>query len=144
MNHAISFLAAGVKFRKEYAANMDRICSGDKAILIKEPDNKYDPMAIKVMWVDPETKEQYHVGYVPRDKPAITMQTTIWSAMDNPKEKVLATVFNHFPSNKTWQALEIAVTITDVCDSNDAYDPNNMFDQMQEERMWPTIEDEQG
>lgn len=151
-----SFFAAGVQFRHEYKQNMDRIATGDSVFLHPEPDNKYDPGAIKLMWYDNENGDHKHIGYVPKDKNGITTQAELLAFLAKSAHYVRGEVLQHSPANKTWLALEIGVTVTEASDGpadpdntlftipeEDRYPTmDNTFDAMQEERLWPTVEDE--
>lgn len=135
-----SFFAAGVQFRREYRENMDRIATGDSVFLHPEPDNKHDPGAIKLMWYDNENGDHKHIGYVPKDKNGTTTQAELLAFLAKSDHYVRGEVLQHSPANKTWLALEIGVTVTEASDG--PADPDNVFDAMQEERLWPTVEDE--
>ena len=118
-----------------------------------EPDNQYDPGAIKLLWrpplpaglsIDEDIPEEYHskhIGYVPKDKNGITTQRELLDAFTF-GQTVTGTVLNHSPANKTWLALEIGVTVTEPKDP--PVDGDNTFDVEQEERLWPTVEDDAG
>lgn len=41
-------------------------CADADALLIPEPDNQYDPEAVKVM-VPLESGQPFHIGYLPKD-----------------------------------------------------------------------------
>lgn len=43
-------------------------CADTDAVLIPEPDNQYDPNAVKVV-VPLDSGEAFHVGYIPKDHP---------------------------------------------------------------------------
>lgn len=136
-----NFFAAGVQFRREYKENMDRIATGDVVMLHPEPDNKHDPGAIKLMWYDNENGDHKHIGYVPKDKNGTTTQAELLAFLAKSDHYVRGEVLQHSPANKTWLALEIGVTVTEASDG--PADPDNTFDTMQEERLWPTVEDDQ-
>lgn len=143
-----TFFAAGVQFRKEYKLMQDQICAGDTVMLVLEPDNQYDPGAIKLLWQapinqanpadEPPDTTPKHIGYVPKDKNGITTQRELLDAFTF-GQTVTGVVFNHSPANKTWLALEIGVTVTEPNEAS-----GDAFDAEQEERLWSSVEDDAG
>jgi HIRAN domain-containing protein len=53
---------AGAHYREE-ALQSDAFAPGSRLALVPEPDNQYDPQAIKVL----DARETEHVGYVPAE-----------------------------------------------------------------------------
>lgn len=53
---------AGLKFRKGATARWEQVKEGDRLILEPEPDNKFDPNAVKVLI----PIDGFHLGYVPK------------------------------------------------------------------------------
>lgn len=47
-------------------------CADTDAVLMPEPDNQYDPDAVKVM-VPLENGEPFHIGYLPKDSELKTL-----------------------------------------------------------------------
>lgn len=56
------FYVRGVSFRQE---EVDKCEASDAVLLEPEPDNKFDPNAIKVVLCKAEG--HFHIGYVPRE-----------------------------------------------------------------------------
>lgn len=60
-------LPEGQYVRVNQTYNVDGIsCADTDAILIPEPDNAYDPDAVKVM-IPLENGQPFHIGYLPKD-----------------------------------------------------------------------------
>jgi hypothetical protein len=57
---SIKFFIAGVQHRVGAAAVLSRLVEEDELELVPEPDNKFDPNAIRIEY------EGNHVGYVPK------------------------------------------------------------------------------
>lgn len=72
MGNKFQFFIAGVQFRpkEEIARAIDQMDIGDELLLVPEPDNKYDPNAIKILShvFDPASDEYdlVFIGYVPK------------------------------------------------------------------------------
>ena len=60
----IEFDVAGTSHRKDIEKCKDILKVNDTLFLEKEPDNKYDNYAIKVIYE--KNNKKYHIGYVPR------------------------------------------------------------------------------
>lgn len=54
-------------------------CADADAILVPEPDNQYDPEAVKVM-VPLESGEAFHIGYLPKDSQLKKLVTKTYAA----------------------------------------------------------------
>ena len=59
MPYQKTFKLAGAKFHNLHKV-LEQVEEGDGLDLVPEPDNKYDPNAIKVLW------EGTMIGYIPR------------------------------------------------------------------------------
>ena len=70
--NATTFFVAGTSFRQE---DVRRFTGGEEITFIPEPDNPYDPHAVKVMGhlnsLEQSSVESIQLGYVPRQ---ITLQ----------------------------------------------------------------------
>jgi len=109
-NPTTTFFAAGVQ-HSQYSEVKHLIASNDKVYLKHDPTNPYDSNAIQLIWEN-ETGDIYRVGFVPKDNPdnGLTSQGELFKWAQLGGQKFTATILNHFPSNKPWQALQIAVT----------------------------------
>jgi hypothetical protein len=63
-----TFYIAGVQFRPKEDINKNMKCIevGDILELIPEPENKFDPNAVKICYEDLENPDIIHLGYVPK------------------------------------------------------------------------------
>ena len=64
-----TFFVAGVQFRPpdEISKAMREIKIGDRLNLLPEPSNRFDPNAVKIIFVDEfEGSEMIFLGYVPK------------------------------------------------------------------------------
>ena len=104
MPNTFRFFVAGVKFH-----NLDhcikKIKVDDELLLVPEPDNKYDPNAIRIHYntgvesVEPDIM----VGYVPKKyAPDV-------GALLATSDKVICKVFEVIPKNKTWERLSVTI-----------------------------------
>ena len=96
----LEFYVAGVKFRKDWKKNLEVLDEGDELTLIPEPDNRFDPFAVKIV--------QYQgimLGYVP----AKTGEAKIVSTALKEGKSLTATVVEVSPDFEPWTALKVSV-----------------------------------
>lgn len=105
-----TFFAAGVQ-HSQYAEVKHLIATNDKVYIEHDNMNPYDANAIRINWQG-EDGTLYRIGFVPKDNPekGNTSQGSLFQWHHLGGRKFQATIINHFPSNKPWQALQIAVT----------------------------------
>jgi|WetSurMetagenome_2_1015567.scaffolds.fasta_scaffold94286_3 hypothetical protein len=106
------FYLAGVQFRPTTAiAAIQNLQEGDELILDPEPDNKYDPNAIRVM-VDSEVGDEAtreHLGYVPKKFSAEIAAMIEVDGLDT----VQCIVTKVDPDAKKWEMCEVEVVSVD-------------------------------
>lgn len=54
----------------EHYAERGALIPEETVVLVREPDNRHDPNAVKVMRVHGDTGRQEHVGYIQAEKAA--------------------------------------------------------------------------
>jgi hypothetical protein len=107
------FYVAGVKFH-QYPRIKPFIKKGDKVLLIPDPDNQYDPNAVKIIY--PRGDEFFMLGHVPMKKDLsrkITNAIKIMEALaDDPLVKT-GIVTYHGLDSPSYQALKIEVSFNE-------------------------------
>jgi hypothetical protein len=118
------FYLAGVQFRPSSALDaIKSLSEGDELILDPEPDNKYDPNAVRVMYDyevgDEATRE--HLGYVPKKFSAEIAAIIEVDGLDT----VQCIVTKVDPGAKKWEMLEVEVTsLDDVEEDEEGFEEN--------------------
>ena len=104
MSKTFRFFVAGVQFH-QLDHCIKEIKVDDELHLVSEPDNKYDPNAIRIHYrshsdtVQPDTM----VGYVPKKyAPDV-------GALIAVSEEVTCKVFEVIPKNKPWERLSVTI-----------------------------------
>ena len=95
----LKFYIAGVQHRPGAAKAIKDLKPGDDLNLVPEPENKYDPNAVKI-----ETLEGEFLGYVPKK-----FSSTVSAALMVDPEGVACKVTNVQPDAKTWEMCEVEV-----------------------------------
>lgn len=96
-DHTMTVSVAGINYRKKTAA---QLCKGKQievaGQLIPDPDNEYDPDAIKICVGD------YHLGYVPKDQTDVVRH--IWDRIEyvNVNIKPVHEGSEHFYSGRAY------------------------------------------
>lgn len=96
-----SFFAAGVQFRPTKGI-VEGLEEGTNLTLEPEPDNKFDPNAIKVMY------GTEHLGYVPAKFAA-----EIGAALQIHEENLQCTLTTYAPKSSPWERLGLTITVKD-------------------------------
>lgn len=96
----LEFYVAGVKFRKDWKKNLEVLDEGDELTLIPEPDNRFDPFAVKIVQY-----QEIMLGYVP----AKTGEAKIVSTALKEGKSLTATVVEVSPDFEPWTALKVSV-----------------------------------
>jgi hypothetical protein len=116
MQEEYSFYVAGMKFH-QYPRIKPFIKEGDKVLLIPDPDNKFDPHAVKVIY--PRGDEFIMLGHVPMKKDlSRKVAEHIRNIKDNAQidtttyigNSVVGIVTYHGLDSPSYQALKIEVT----------------------------------
>lgn len=103
-----TFYVAGVQFRPaaEVREVMSYIHEGSYLDLKPEPENKYDPNAIKIVFVEYDT-DDLHLGYVPK-KFSAEVAALLEAGID-----LVCIVLEANPNAKPWEMLKVAVKIAE-------------------------------
>lgn len=100
------FYVAGMKFH-QYPRIKPFIKKGDKVFLIPDPDNKFDPHAVKILW--PTDEETFMLGHVPMKKD-LSLKISKHIKNDTPDDSIqTGTVTYHGLDSPSYQALKIEV-----------------------------------
>lgn len=99
-----TFYIAGVQHRQGWQQNVKQLVEGQDLQLVPEPDNKYDPNAIKIMNGD------IQLGYVPKK-----FSAEIVAAIDIYGE-ANCTLLHLNASAPAWESCEVEVEIDDESD----------------------------
>lgn len=107
-NKTYIFYVAGMKFHR-YPWVKPFIKEGDKVLLIPDPDNKYDPHAVKIIY--PRGNKFIMLGHVPMKKDLSRKIAKHLEDMitDDPLAKI-GTVYLHAPNAPSYQALKVEVS----------------------------------
>lgn len=92
---------AGVQFRPSKGI-VEGLKEGTRLGLIPEPENKFDPNAIKVMY------GTEHLGYIPAKFAA-----EVGAALQIHEENLHCTLTTYSPDSKTWERLGLTITNED-------------------------------
>jgi len=102
------FYVAGMKFH-QYPRIKPFIKEGDKVLLIPDPDNQYDPSAVKVIY--PRGDEFFWLGHVPMKKDLSRKISRLISSKNlGTGDYWTGTVTYHGLESPSYQALKIEVT----------------------------------
>uniref|UniRef100_A0A6M3IIY0 Putative HIRAN domain containing protein n=2 Tax=viral metagenome TaxID=1070528 RepID=A0A6M3IIY0_9ZZZZ len=104
-----SFYVAGVQFHQAKTV-LNELSEGMELSLIGEPDNKFDPNAIKILY------DKYMDGY--EDEPELTMLGYVpkkfsaeVSAFMELNEYVVCELIKLTPSAKPWEQLKVKISL---------------------------------
>ena len=95
---------AGCSFVPDVAGKIFKICKSTELRLIREPENKYDDLAIRV-----ENQDGEKIGYIPRKQNPILARL-----MDGGKQLYAKMVNLEFYHNTKWADLTIKVYLRDL------------------------------
>jgi hypothetical protein len=123
------FFIAGVKFRPaaEIREAAKELKVGDFLTLVPEPDNKFDPNAVKLIHVSKVDEEEiYLLGYVPKK---FSSEVSGLLSIGAPVEcKVVSVNLD----KSTWEMFEVAISIPiDEEDPQDDPRDEPMLDEME-------------
>ena len=102
MEPAHKFYVAGVRYHELHRC-IDEINEGDTLNLIPEPENKFDPNAVRIEFLSPKDKETFMLGYVPAKFSASV------AAILDAVEDVRCVVTKVSPKSDPWERLEVAI-----------------------------------
>lgn len=96
------FKIAGVQFKKKQVedAILHGIAEGEDLTLICEPENPYDPTAVRIEW------QGYHIGYVPK-KEGEELKRLMHGECEGYKAKL--SIFN--PDTDLWRMFTVLVEV---------------------------------
>jgi hypothetical protein len=101
------FYVAGMKFH-QYPRVKPFIKEGDEVLLVPDPENKFDPHAVKVIY--PHGDEFIMLGYVPMKKD-LSLKISKHIKNDTPDDSIqTGTVTYHGLESPSYQALKIEVS----------------------------------
>jgi len=106
MKYSKTFYVAGVKFHKLNTV-IDEILDGQYLEMVKEPTNKYDNKAIKLIYPSHTFNEKVMVGYVPAKYAA---EITALSE----KENLVCEIIKVDASGELWKALKVSIYSDDI------------------------------
>ena len=106
-----SFYVAGMKFHK-YPRVKHLIKEGDEVLLVPDPENKFDPHAVKIVY--PVNDELIMLGHVPMKKD-LSLKISSHIVTDTNKSDHflpyhIGTVTYHGLDSPSYQALKVKVT----------------------------------
>ena len=105
----LEFYVAGVKFRKDWKKNLVVLEEGWELELVPEPDNRFDPFAVKILNFK-EVGDSTTLGYVP----AKTGEAKIVSTALNDGKMLRTTIIDLSPDFEPWQALKVRIEEVDI------------------------------
>lgn len=77
MDEKYEFFIAGVQHHNSGSC-IDQMSVGDELNLVQEPDNKYDPNAVRIVFLSDEGDLSVMLGYVPaKISPSVSADLTI-------------------------------------------------------------------
>ena len=119
------FYIAGVQFRsaRDKEALVD-YQEGDKLYLEAEPENKYDPNAIKIV----DEGNSFHFGYVPKK-----FSAEVSSALELGLN-LECTIVTHNPTKKPWEMCEVEIAEVESQQEYDYETNEKLYEIFEEEK----------
>jgi hypothetical protein len=108
------FFIAGVQHRPGAADVIRELSEGDELVLVPEPDNKFDPNAVKIE-LQIEGQDAKFLGYVPKK-----FSAEVAAALEVGKDELECVITKINKNGKTYEMCE--VVIKPAADDNEEYD----------------------
>jgi hypothetical protein len=104
------FYIAGVQHHKGVSIQ-SKLSEDDELILRPEPDNKYDPNAVAIIWNDDGNEDDVMMGYVPAKFAGEVNASLIVAEASGGEVKCILTEVNL--SAKTWERFKVKIVEVD-------------------------------